>query len=82
MILEKGSVEIETKRSPNKRVVRGFGFVPIQSEHHFLVAVPASRSLDAGVHISEHFQWLEPSKETVNIFNLSLNTCKSEPSNS
>ncbi|MEA3348482.1 MAG: DUF3780 domain-containing protein [Pseudomonadota bacterium] len=72
-MLEKNSVTVEhvgteTKRSPKKKVVRGFGFVPIQSEHHFLVTVPASRSLDAGVHISEHFQWQEPSKNDVSTY--------------
>lgn len=38
----------------------GFGFTPAQSEHYFLVTIPASRAQDARVMISEHFHWLKP----------------------
>ena len=33
----------------------GFGFVPTESEHHFLVTIPAHKKDD--VLISEHFTW-------------------------
>lgn len=42
----------------------GFGFIPEQSEHFFLVTVPASRAQKAEVLISEHFRWQRPAKGT------------------
>ena len=42
-----------------KRVL-GFGFIPEQSEHCFIVTLPASRAKGAEVLISEHFEWGEP----------------------
>jgi len=44
------------------RKVYGFGYDPLQSEHYFLVTVPASRAKAAEVIISEHFYWPEPEK--------------------
>lgn len=38
-----------------KPQVFGFGFVPSESRHHFLVTIPAAK--DAPVLISEHFEW-------------------------
>lgn len=38
-----------------KKEILGFGFIPSESEHHFLVHIPASRS--ERVLISEHFTW-------------------------
>jgi len=43
-----------------KAKIFGFGFSPTQSEHYFLVTIPASRAQDARVMISEHFHWLKP----------------------
>lgn len=40
-----------------KPTVLGFGFVPAESRHHFLVTIPAAK--DAPVYISEHFEWVE-----------------------
>ena len=37
--------------------VLGFGFIPTESRHHFLVTIPAAK--DAPVIISEHFDWRE-----------------------
>ena len=45
-----------------KKKVLGFGFMPEQSEHFFLVTVPASRAQKAEVLISEHFSWKQPGK--------------------
>ena len=43
-----------------KRVTsQGFGFVPTESEHHFLVTIP--RNKKDSVTISEHFVWDESS---------------------
>jgi len=41
-----------------KRVL-GFGFIPEQSEHCFIVTLPASRAKGAEALISEHFEWRE-----------------------
>lgn len=35
----------------------GFGFNPLETQHHFLVTVPTSRSGQADVVISEHYCW-------------------------
>lgn len=45
-----------------KKKVLGFGYMPEQSEHFFLVTVPASRAQQAEVFISEHFRWKQPGK--------------------
>jgi hypothetical protein len=42
---------------PNTSRVDGFGFDPAESEHHFLVTIPAKK--DEHVYISEHFTWEE-----------------------
>ncbi len=42
-----------------KRRVLGFGFIPEKNEHFFLVTLPASKSQDAHVFISEHYLWQE-----------------------
>lgn len=34
----------------------GFGFLPEESQHHFLVSLPAP-SKDANVYVTEHFEW-------------------------
>ena len=44
------------KRHPSKPKADGFGFVPQEAQHHFLVTVPAP-SQDANVYISEHLEW-------------------------
>ncbi len=45
-----------------KKKILGFGFIPAQSEHFFLVTVPPSRAKAAEVLISEHFRWQQPDK--------------------
>ena len=35
----------------------GFGFVPTESEHHFLVTIPARK--EENIFVSEHFTWDE-----------------------
>lgn len=45
-----------------KKRVLGFGFMPEQNEHFFLVTVPKSRAQKADVLISEHFRWKQPDK--------------------
>ena len=49
----------------------GFGFDPEQTEHCFIVTVPASKAKDAKVLISEHFHWQKPEQgqETQPSFN-------------
>ncbi len=42
--------------------ILGFGFMPEQSEHYFLITVPQSRAQQAEVLISEHFNWIAPEK--------------------
>ena len=49
-------------KGAKKKKVLGFGFMPEQSEHFFLVTVPASRAKQAEVYISEHFRWQQPAK--------------------
>lgn len=44
------------KRAPAKPRVRGFGFVPEEAQHHFLVTLPAP-SRDPNVYLSEHLEW-------------------------
>jgi hypothetical protein len=38
-----------------RQKVEGFGFIPAESEHHFLVTIPAAQ--EESVYISEHFTW-------------------------
>ena len=35
----------------------GFGFIPDESGHHFLVWIPRSNKADAPVHMTEHLTW-------------------------
>jgi len=42
---------------PNPSTVEGFGFDPAESEHHFLVTIPAKK--DEHVYVSEHLTWEE-----------------------
>lgn len=60
------------KPSPKKGgQILGFGFDPEQTEHCFIVTVPASKAKQAVVLISEHFHWTPPAKgeETQPTFN-------------
>jgi Protein of unknown function (DUF3780) len=38
-----------------RQKVEGFGFIPAESEHHFLVTISAAE--EESVYISEHFTW-------------------------
>ncbi len=55
--------EQRTEKLSKKKKVLGFGFVPEQSEHFFLVTLPASQAQKAEVLISEHFRWRQADKE-------------------
>lgn len=49
-----------------KKKALGFGFIPNESEHHFLVIVPKGNK--GNVTIYERFQWQEKSEEqTINV---------------
>lgn len=48
------------RRKPAAPRVYGFGFVPEQAQHHFVVTLPAA-SKDPNVYISEHLEW-DPSE--------------------
>jgi len=37
----------------------GFGFIPTESHHHFLVNIPYARSKDNNIYISEQNEWSE-----------------------
>ncbi|MCK5232123.1 MAG: DUF3780 domain-containing protein, partial [Desulfobulbaceae bacterium] len=50
-------------RVVKKKKILGFGFIPEQSEHCFLVTIPASRAQKAEVLISEHFRWKQLDKK-------------------
>jgi len=41
--------------SKPKILIEGFGFIPSESEHHFMVTIPAGKEED--VLISEHYHW-------------------------
>jgi len=45
------------KRTPSsdQLTILGFGFVPEQAPHHFLVSIPMDKT--APVSVSEHFEW-------------------------
>ena len=46
----------------------GFGFIPEENEHHFLVKIPRSTSKDKNVKIYERFMWQEnDNKQVINI---------------
>ena len=47
------------QKSVKPKKVLGFGFIPEQSEHCFIVTLPVSRAKGAEVLISEHFEWRE-----------------------
>ena len=48
-----------------KDPILGFGFSVDRTEHCFIVTIPASKSKDAEVIISEHFHWQPQPDETV-----------------
>jgi hypothetical protein len=50
-----------------KDSVLGFGFSVDRTEHCFIVTIPASRSKDAKITISEHFHW-QPEDDAVGDF--------------
>jgi hypothetical protein len=60
-------VKKTVKKAPKKLKSFGFGFVPEQNEHYFLVTVPDGRAKSAKVLISEHFEWktLANGKDTI-----------------
>ena len=41
----------------SKKGIKGFGFDPEKTTHHFLVSIPTSRAKDAEVTISEHYDY-------------------------
>lgn len=45
----------KTTEAKPKIEVYGFGFVPGESEHHFMVSIPTTK--DGDVLISEHYHW-------------------------
>jgi len=55
-------VSRKTGIGAKKKKILGFGFIPEQSEHFFLVTIPKSRAKKAEVMISEHFQWQQLDK--------------------
>lgn len=63
MIQKTMDKEQRTEKLSKKKKVLGFGFVPEQSEHFFLVTLPASQAQKAEVLISEHFRWRQADKE-------------------
>ena len=54
------SQENATSKKISKPALLGFGFDPEQTEHCFLVTIPASKAKTAEVYISEHYHWQEP----------------------
>ena len=50
----------QVRKDFTPKEVMGFGFIPEQSEHFFLVTVPSSRAQNAEVLVSEHFRWKKP----------------------
>ena len=51
-----------TSSKNSKATLLGFGFDPEQTEHCFLVTIPASKAKTAEVYVSEHYHWQEPKK--------------------
>ena len=46
----------------------GFGFIPEEDEHHFLVKIPRATSKDKNVRIYERFKWQEyDNKQVINL---------------
>lgn len=46
----------------------GFGFIPEENEHHFLVKIPRATSKDKNVRIYERFTWQEhDNKQVINL---------------
>lgn len=58
-MIRKSNKSPRPNKIPEKKKVLGFGFIPSQSEHFFLVTIPVSRAKKAEVLISEHFNWPE-----------------------
>lgn len=50
-----------------RRDAIGFGFVPVESEHHFLVVIPRGQNDDVIVY--ERFQWQDKIEEQKIVFN-------------
>jgi hypothetical protein len=42
-----------------KLKIIGFGFMPSESHHHFIVNIPYARSKDKNIYISEQSEWAE-----------------------
>ena len=55
--------------------VLGFGFVPSEGDHHFLVTLPKKRE-DDSIYISEHFEWDESEDRRELHFALGANDSK------
>lgn len=55
--------------------VLGFGFVPDEGEHHFLVTIPP-KSEDDSIYMSEHFEWDESDERRELHFALGKNDSK------
>lgn len=51
----KVSKDMKRTLSDTQQTVLGFGFVPEQAHHHFLVSIPMDKT--APVSVSEHFEW-------------------------
>ena len=43
----------------SKLKILGFGFMPSESHHHFIVNIPYARSKDKNIYISEQSEWAE-----------------------
>ena len=43
----------------SKLKIFGYGFMPSESHHHFIVNIPYSRSKDKNIYISEQSEWSE-----------------------
>ncbi|MCS4039914.1 DUF3780 domain-containing protein [Salinibacter ruber] len=57
------------------RETLGFGFVPDEGEHHFLVTIPP-KSEDDSIYMSEHFEWDESDERRELHFALGKNDSK------
>ena len=55
---------MSNKKTPS---ILGFGFSSEQTDHCFLVTLPASRAKDANIQISEHFHWQSEQDTSVEI---------------
>ena len=45
----------------------GFGFIPEENQHHFLVKIPRSTAKDQNIKIYERFVWQEEDKQIINL---------------